>query len=160
MLYNFVLIHFIGKSAEVMFRCSASVGSRSLPRDIHSKAVIVFQLKQNHLFMLCANFTHSDPVTYALIMTHLNISFKCSLYYDTLIIQIHLVVAEIVSVNCRQIIFQQRPHTEATSCHVKFTTADSFPYRLIFKPCVWFVVKPNKCWKDLEKHHMFSVYIK
>lgn len=78
--------------------------------------------------MLCANFIHSDPVTYARILIHLNISLKCSIYYDNLIIQIDLVVAEIFSVNYGHIVFQQRPQTEATSCQVKVATADNSPY--------------------------------
>lgn len=43
--------------------------------------------------MLCANINHSDPVTYILILTHLNKYFQCSLCYVALIIQIDLVVA-------------------------------------------------------------------
>ena len=45
--------------------------------------------------MLCANLIYSAPVTYKVIIKHLNNYFKCVLYYDMLIIQIDLVVAEI-----------------------------------------------------------------
>ena len=51
--------------------------------------------------MPCANSIYSDPVTYILILMHWNKDFKCSLYFDTLIIQMDLVAAEIHSVNYR-----------------------------------------------------------
>ena len=47
--------------------------------------------------MLYANLIYSDTVTYILILTHLNKYLKCSLYYDTLTIQIELTV---VKINC------------------------------------------------------------
>ena len=40
--------------------------------------------------MLCANLIYTDPVTFILI--HLNQYFMCSFYYDTLIVQIDLVL--------------------------------------------------------------------
>ena len=135
--WHMVLINLLNlsgawQSAEVMFRCFASVHSRSgaatasFLRDIHSKAVIVFQLKQNHLFMLCANFTQTKWSMYLYWHIWTYRSSKCSLYYDTLIIQIDLVVAEIFPVNYGQVVFQQRPQTEANSCQVQVATADYF----------------------------------
>ena len=41
------------------------------------------------------NLLYSDPVTDIHILTHLDKYLKCSLYYDTLIFQVALVVAEI-----------------------------------------------------------------
>lgn len=51
--------------------------------------------------MLCANFIYFDSATYILILTHLNKYVKCSLYYDNLINQIDLIVAEMSCVNHR-----------------------------------------------------------
>ena len=63
--------------------------------------------------MLCANFIYSHPITYILKILHLNKSYKCSLYYDTRIIQIDLVVAEIHSIYYGYVIFQQKCKKEA-----------------------------------------------
>ena len=73
-------------------------GAASFLSEIHAKIVI---FKKRLSFMLCAKLIYSDPVTYILVLTHLIKYFKCSLYYDTLIIQIDLVVAETHSVNYR-----------------------------------------------------------
>ena len=49
--------------------------------------------------MLFANLIYSDTVTFILILTYLSKYCKRSLYYDTLTIQIDVVVAEIHFVN-------------------------------------------------------------
>lgn len=46
---------------------------------------------------------YSDTVTYMLILTDLNKYLKCSLYYDSLIIQIDLAVAEIHAVTLKSV---------------------------------------------------------
>ncbi len=50
---------------------------------------------------------------YILILEHLNKFHKYSLYYDTKIIQIDLVVAEMYSFHFGDVIFEQRPKKEA-----------------------------------------------
>ena len=63
--------------------------------------------------MLCSIFIYSDPVTHLLMLTPLQKYPKCCLYYDTKIIQIDLVVAEIYSIQFGHSIFEEGPETEA-----------------------------------------------
>ena len=62
--------------------------------------------------MLCANLVYSNPVTCNKVTYTSEQYLKYSLYYDTLIIQVDLVVAEIHSVK------EQRHKTEASSSQV------------------------------------------
>lgn len=75
-----------------MFCFGCGAAAASFLRDVYSK-IVIFQKKNVHLRCLQTAFSQSQCHKY-LYLTHLNKYFKCSLCYDTSIIQIDLVDAE------------------------------------------------------------------
>lgn len=63
--------------------------------------------------MPCSILIYSDLVAYILMLTLLQNSPKCYLYYDINIIQIDLVFVEVYSIHFGHVMFEQGPEPEA-----------------------------------------------
>ena len=78
----------------------------------------------------------SDPVIWILKLTHLNKYFKCSLYYDTSIIQVDLVVAAIVTQNSSYSVWKLRGFVEASGPReIKFNRLTIYKKSQHMRPC-------------------------